>query len=84
MLLIVRGARNTESSVKALVFKLFERKALLRVENTTKDNIELIYEISNKTLTKAEKRETSISDSFYAIGRIEYVNIVLQNDEISS
>ena len=84
MLLIVRGARNTESSVKALVFKLFERKALLRVENTTKDNIELIYEISNKTLTKAEKRETSISDSIYAIGRIEYVNIVLQNDEISS
>lgn len=84
MLLIIRGSRSAESSVKALAFRLFDRKAVLRVENTTQDTMELIYEISSQTLRKAEKKEPSICDAVYAIGQIEYVNLVLQNDEISS
>ena len=84
MLLIVRGSRAVESSVKALVFRLFDRRAMLRVENTTPETLELIYEISSKTLRRAEKKEPSICDAVYAIGQIEYVNLVLQNDEISS
>ena len=84
MLLIVRGSRAAESSVKALVFRLFDRKAILRVENTTPETVELIYEISNRTLHRAEKKEPSICDAVYAVGQIEYVNLVLQNDDISS
>lgn len=84
MLLIIRGDRNVERNVKTLIFRMFEHKALLRVENTTADSMELIYEISNRLLQKAEKKETGICDAIYAIGQIEYVNLVLQNDEISS
>lgn len=84
MLLIVRGSRAVEGSVKALVFQLFQRRALLRVENTTQETMELIYEISNKTLQQAEKKEPNICDAIYTVGQIEYVNLVLQNDEISS
>ncbi len=84
MLLIIRGNRSTESSIKSLVFKLFDRKAVLRVENTTPETIELIYEISNKTMENAHKKEPNLSDVIYDIGQIEYVNFVLQNDEISS
>ncbi len=84
MLLIIRGSRNTESSIKAAVFKMFDRKAVLRVENSTLETIELIYEFSVKALGKAEKKEkNSVCDTLYAIGQIEYVNIVRQNDEIS-
>lgn len=84
MLLIIRAGRNADSSIKALVYKLFEGKALMRVENTTADMLELIYEFSNKTLAKAEKENGSVCEAIYAIGQIEYVNLVLQNDEVSS
>lgn len=83
MLLIIRGGRNTETSIKALVYKLFGGKALMRVENTSADTVELIYEFSNKTLAKAEKNG-NICDAIYEIGQIEYANMILQNDEVSS
>lgn len=84
MLLIIRGARNTESRVQAVVFKKFNKKAVLRVKNTTEESVEFIYEITAKLLSKAEKTEPGVSDAIYAIGNIEYVNIVMQNDEISN
>lgn len=84
MLLIIRGARNTDQQIMALIFKLFNRKAIMRVKNTDEHTIEFIYEISNKMLAEAEKREVSIIDSIYSLGGIEYVNIVMQNDEITS
>lgn len=84
MLLIIRGSRNVGNSIKALVYKLFGGKALMRVENTSADTVELIYEFSNKTLEKAEKENGNICDAIYDIGQIEYANMVLQNDEVSS
>lgn len=83
MLLIIRASRNAGSNIKALVYKLFDGKALMRVENTTADSVELIYELSNKTLAKAEKKNGNICDAIYAIGQVEYANMVLQNDEVS-
>ena len=35
-------------------------------------------------LKKAEKNEPDISGSIYAIGNVEYVNTVMQNDEVSN
>lgn len=84
MLMIIRSSRNAGCNIKALVYKLFEGKALMRVENTTADSVELIYEFSNKALAKAEKKNGNICDAIYAIGQVEYVNMVLQNDEVSS
>lgn len=84
MLLIIRGARNTETRIQACVFKLFDRKAVMRVKNTTENSVEFIFEITAKLLAKAEKSDTTVSDTLYAIGNIEYVNIVMQNDEISN
>lgn len=83
MLLIIRANRNARGSIKALVYKLFNGKALMRVENTTADTVELIYEFSNRTLEKAEKKNGNICDAIYDIGQIEYANMVLQNDEVS-
>lgn len=84
MLLIIRASRNAGSNIKALVYKLFDGKALMRVENTTADSVKLIYEFSNKTLAKAEKKNGNICDAIYAIGQVEYANMVLQNDEVSA
>ena len=84
VLVIIRGARRSEMKIEALVFQAFARKARLRVKNTTQDSIELIYEISEKCLNDARKKNPALSDAFYAIEAVEYVNFVMQNDEISN
>ena len=84
MLLIIRSARLNESKIEALIFQYFNRKAVLRVKNTTDSSVELIYELSKKTLDKSSVGEKSITDAIYDLGNIEYFNVVMQNDEISS
>lgn len=84
ILLIVRAARSKQPVVKSKVYKLFGGKAVLRVENTTEGSVELIYELTQNMLKKAEKNEPDISGSIYAIGNVEYVNTVMQNDEVSN
>lgn len=83
MLIIIRGARNKQSIVSGYIFKKFKNKAILRVRNTTEDTMELIYEVSSGLLKKKE-RDCSITDELYDLGGLEYVNIVMQNDEVSN
>ena len=83
MLLIIRAKRSLGEPIQAAVFNLFERKAILRVRNTTPERIEMIYEISSEILQRAERGKHNVCDKIYELGDIEYVNIVLQNDEIS-
>ncbi len=85
MLVIIRGAKNNESSIQSLMFKFFDHKAVLRVKNSTESSIEFIYEITAKMLQKAERKNSiGLCDEVYKIGNIEYVNAVMQNDEISN
>ena len=56
----------------------------LRVENTTEDTVELIYEITQKLLRRAEQTTPDIPGSIYSLGSIDYVNLVMQNDEVSN
>ena len=83
MLLIIRAKRELQEPIQAAVFNLFDRKAVLRVRNTTRDRVELIYEISSEILQRAERGKHSVCDAIYELGEIEYVNVVMQNDEIS-
>lgn len=84
ILLIVRADRAKQPMIKSQVYKLFSGKAILRVENTTRDTVELIYELTQKIVRKAEKGEINITDNIYKLENIEYVNLVMQNDEISN
>ena len=82
MLLIIRSKRSNLSTIQSTVFTLFNRKAVMRVQNTTRETVELIYEISDSILRKAELGKHSVCEKIYEIGDVEYVNIVMQNDEI--
>lgn len=85
MLVIIRCARTKESSVQAVMFKFFGAKAVMRVKNSTEETIEFIYEITAKLLANAERKNNiGICDELYRIGGIEYVNTVMQNDEVSN
>ena len=84
MLLIIRAHRSKQEPIKAQVYKLFRAKATLRVENTTEDTVELIYEITQKLLRRVEQTTPDIPGSIYSLGSIDYVNLVMQNDEVSN
>ncbi len=85
MLVIIRGNRTKEAQIQAIMYKFFGAKAVLRVKNSTTESIEFIYEITAKMLTLAERKNNiGICDEIYKIGNIEYVNTVMQNDEISN
>ncbi len=84
MLIVIRASRSKQQEIQSLIYKTFERKAVLRVRNTSEDNIEFIYEITAKKLAQVEKKNIDIIDDIYKIGSVNYVNIVMQNDEISN
>ena len=84
VLMIIRGARANEEKVQALIFQYYSARATLRVKNTTETSVEFIYELNRKLIGQQGKTGKSITDEIYAIGGIEYFNIVTQNEDISS
>ena len=84
-LIVVRAARTQELPVEGLVYSYFNGRAVQRVKNTTEDAVEFMFELSRGMLDRAQKKaERPITDALYALGGIDYVNIVAQNDEIGS
>ncbi|MFQ8705156.1 MAG: DUF4956 domain-containing protein [Thomasclavelia sp.] len=83
ILLIIKAARGKESDIEGLIFEYFDKKALLRVKNTTTESIEFIFELSRSIYNITYQKDQSITQKIYDLGNIEYVNIVTQNDEIS-
>lgn len=84
ILLIIRAARTNEERIEALIFQHFSRKATMRVKNSTESSVEFIYELNKKFLDKDRRSGKNITDEVYAMGNVEYFNIVMQNDDISS
>ena len=83
VLLIIRGKRTLENKIQSSVLEHFGKKANIRVKNTTTSSIELIYETTKKQFEKEQELEQSITKKLYKLRGIEYVNMVVQNDEIS-
>ena len=94
MLLIVRADRKLSNDIRKLVFQYFIHPPVVKVQNSTNDSVELIYETNRKELDKAEKNnkenatkqgmmEKSLVDMIYDLGAVNYVNLVEQSDEIA-
>lgn len=84
ILIIVSISRANEEKLEALIFQRFGRRSNMRVKNTTENSAEFIYEISRRTINRDRKNTQSLTDAVYALGNVEYVNIVSQNDSIGS
>ena len=83
ILLIIRGSKDKSLDMERLVFGFFDGKPLLKVKNTTNENVELIYEMTRMVYQNAYKKENDVIDQLYALGGVEYVNFVTQSDEIT-
>lgn len=84
MLLIVCSNRINELNIESIVYNYYDKKAILRVKNTSPETVEFIYELSKSIQKRAEKKEKSITEELYELSDVEYVNLVEQNDEIGS
>lgn len=94
MLLVVRGSIEKEAEIRRVIFDYYTRPPVMKAENTSNDSVELIYELDRRSMEASAKRETaraaaegreqaSIIRKLRDLGGIEYVNIVVQSDEIS-
>ena len=65
-----------------------------KAQNTTAEKTELIFELNQKLLTQAEnehrlraiseqKPVRTLIDELYAVGGVDYANLVMQSDEIN-
>ena len=84
VLLIASISRTNEERLEALVFQRFGRKAVLRVKNTTESSAEFIFELGRRTMDKDRRNPQPLTDMIYALGGVDHVNIVSQNDSIGS
>ena len=82
-LLLIRASRAVEKNIESVVYLYFKRIEL-QAKNTTANEVEYIYVISNATLQRAQKDNTEmITDKLYAIDGVSMVNIISQNDDMS-
>lgn len=82
-LLLIRAEREVEKNVESVVY-LYFKKIELQAKNTTGDDLEYIYVLSNRTFQLAQKKnEESITEKLYAIKGVYMVNIIAQNDDMS-
>lgn len=82
ILVVIRAAREKERDIEALIFNSCQKRAKLRVKNSTATSVELIYEVSRKIYDKIDQDEASLIEKIYKVGKVECVNIVVQNEEI--
>lgn len=94
VLLIIRADRVQADPIRRVLFQYFTKPPILKAQNSTPEKVEFIYEINHKQLAAAQTRESkeaavaqresqSLQDKIYAIGGIDYMNIVTQSDEIT-
>ena len=82
-LLIIKARNEHNLEIEKTVSQYFSNKAVLKVKNTTKNQLEYIYELTRNVYDKAHYNEKSIMDSLYELSNVEYVNVVSQSDEIN-
>ncbi len=83
ILLIVRAARSRENDIEGIVFNYFDKKTMQKVKNTTEHTVEFIFELTRKAYEISYLSDESITEKLYALGDVQYVNIITQSDEIS-
>lgn len=94
LLLILRADRIKEEELRRVLFQYFPKPPVQKAQNTTAEKTELIFELNQKLLTRAEnehrlraiseqKPVRTLIDELYAVGGVDYANLVMQSDEIN-
>ena len=82
-LLIIRTSGSPDTQVEKIMDDRYKGKARLKVKNSSADQAEYIYELSAALLEKTGG-SAEITRELYALGSVQNVNLVCQNDEITA
>lgn len=82
-LLIIRGVNGAGEGIERLLLSAYAGKASLRVQNTTRESVEYIYELSYAILKKRLPENKRIHDLLYEIEGVDSVDLVMQSEEVS-
>ncbi len=84
-LLIVRAGEKATEQIHSAVMDYFGDRASLKVSNGDRNEMELIYEVSEYILKKYTKKnhDENIRTRLLAISDVNSVNLVCQDDEIT-
>lgn len=83
ILVVMKLDTGAMETVESMMTSLFQGKAVLRVQNVEADRVEMIYEISEVLLKKAEKVNGNCVKQISGTEGIHTVSLVRQDDEIS-
>ncbi|MEG1406492.1 MAG: DUF4956 domain-containing protein [Ruthenibacterium sp.] len=83
-LIIIKGTAKALRSIEVAVAEYYAGRAHLRVKNMIGDSVDLVYEVSVKTLARAAKKSSfPIEDELFRIEGVTSVNQVEQSDDMS-
>ena len=80
-----KKALEHETAYRLLAYavqEVYGGKARLCVKNSARESVEYIYELSQKLLQRTEN--VDISERLFQMDSVETVDLVSQNDEITS
>lgn len=83
ILVVMKLDTGAMETVEGMMTSLFQGKAVLRVQNVESDRVEMIYEISDVLLKKAEKVNGNCVQQISDMEGMHTVSLVRQDDEIS-
>lgn len=82
-LIVIRGGVESSKDIERLMDQKFNGGACLRVQNTTANSAEYIYEVSERQLQSANKKGGNVVSYLYNGAKLDAVNVICQNDEIN-
>lgn len=83
ILVVMKLDTGAMETVEGMMTSLFQGKAVLRVQNVEADRVEMIYEISEVLLKKAEKVNGNCVKQISDMEGMNTVSLVRQDDEIN-
>lgn len=83
-LLVIKSSAEAQGDVEAAVKGYFERHAHLRARNTRRDQVDVIYELGNRDVNRAQKHHSiGVAETLMKLKGVLSVDLVQQTDEIS-
>lgn len=82
-LYIIRCGSKDEKQVESIMF-LYFRTIQLRTKNMQANEVEFIYELSERTIKKARKNnEDEVTDRLFKLDTLVTANLIMQTDDMS-
>ncbi len=81
-LLIIHSSQEAGKEVEKRIHDLYSGKAILRVKNASKENLELIFELTQAIVAMIPP-QNPVNEQLMEINGVRQVNLIMQSEEVS-